>query len=169
MTTPWAIHGRAATHDWIVGVVGDHAATVRALEEAAGRQPREVATLVTRANFRELTELASWLAVHDVRRWIVTIAGATGRFADDPRPWIPRLGMAVPHALAAVDRARRLGIEAHLRGAPTCLLGPHADWASPCAPRRYAPRCEGCRLRSSCPGVDAWYLDRFGGGELRPP
>ena len=162
----WAIHGRAAAHDWIVGVEGDHATTAAALHAAT--DAREVTTLVTRANFRELTDLAAWLGAHGVRRWTLTIATASGRFEDDPRPWIARLGMAVPHALAAIDRARRSGIEARIEGAPTCLLAPHADWAAPCTPRRYAPRCEGCKLRASCPGVDAWYLDRFGGSELRP-
>ena len=166
--TTWAIHGRAPAHDWIVGAPGDHASTVAALRDAPADAPKAVTTLVTRANFRELTELASWLGAHGVERWTLTIATATGRFAEDPRPWIARLGMAVPHALAAVDRARRLGIEAVIEGAPTCLLGPHAAWASPCTPRRFAPRCDGCALRSSCPGVGAWYLERFGGGELRP-
>ena len=163
----FAIHGRAAAHDWIVGVEGSHAETVAALSSATDPS-RVVTTLVTRANFRELTELASWLAAHRVRRWTLCMASATGRLADDPRPWIARLGMAVPHALAAVDRARRVGIEATLEGAPTCLLGPHRAWASPCTPRRFAPRCGDCSLRDACPGVDDWYLHRFGGGELRP-
>jgi len=162
---PVAIHGRAAAHDHVTGQAGSHAAAVARLLAAGA--PREVATLVVRSNFRELTALPPWLRAHEVTSWSLTFPGAGGRFAADPRPWIPRYGMALPHALMAIDQARRLGIEATIAGVPACLLGPHADWRRDEPPRAFAPRCDGCARRSDCAGVDAWYLERFGAGELR--
>ena len=33
----------------------------------------------------------------------------------------------------------------------------------------YVPACEGCGLRSRCPGIQRTYLERRGDGEFHPP
>jgi hypothetical protein len=157
------IHGAAAVHEHITGVAGSHARAVATLTPATF-----VHTTITRSNFRELSALAGWLHAQGIRRWRLHMAQATGRFAADPRPWLPRLGMAVPHALAAIDRARRLGMVAELAAVPRCLVGPHDAWLDRGPARAFGERCEQCAVRSTCDGVDAWYLARFGERELRP-
>jgi hypothetical protein len=164
-----AIHGSAPAHDHVVGRGGAHAEVARRLREAvAAGEDVLVTTWLTRSTFRELPTLLGWLQAGSVKRWRIEMLRAHGRFAADPRPWIPRLGMAVPHALAAIAKARKLGIAATIRGVPRCLLGPHGGWADPGEVGGFGPRCEGCGVRGQCEGVGAWYLERFGADELRP-
>jgi hypothetical protein len=164
------VHGSARAHEFVTGQVGSFADAVARLRSsiAAGADV-VVTTLVTRSTFRELAAMPAWLRAESVTRWRLTMARAEGRFAADPRPWIPRLGMAVPHALAAIDQARRVGIAATIRGVPRCLLGPYAGWREAAvSPGVFAAACRGCGVRDDCDGVGEWYLQTFGAKELRP-
>ena len=76
--------------------------------------------------------------------------------------------MALPHALHAAERARRLGLPTVIVDAPRCLLGPFAAHAEVTRARAFAPACDLCAARAQCPGVDAGYLARFGADELTP-
>jgi len=95
----------------------------------------------------------------DVPRW-------RGRAATFPDRVVPRVALAIPFALHALDAAQALGLPAFMRGAPACLLGPFASRSLDEVPRSFGDVCAGCPCRTSCSGVDAEYLARFGEGEL---
>lgn len=155
-------------HDWVAGREGDHREALDALH-AARALGLEVTvwTRLTRSNARALAELPSLIKARGARAWLVVLPVA----AEVPEPFtavVPRLGLSLPAALAAIEAARRRGLDARIRGAPRCVLGRFADRAAPSPARAYAVICEGCPSRASCPGVDPEYLALFGEGELRP-
>jgi hypothetical protein len=163
-----ALHGaRREVHDWHAGA-GAFDAALAAL--TAARSHGIEATVVTdlsRSNARVLGELPPLLRARGVRRWELRWPDASAPGDERWTARVPRLGLGVPAALAALDRARRMGLEAWLRGVPLCAAGPFASRVLPSAPRAYGTRCEGCAARARCAGVDATYLARFGEGELR--
>jgi hypothetical protein len=125
-------------------------------------------TVLTRSNFRVLAALPPLLKARGVQAWLIAVPRAAGAAAEAFDRVMPRLGLALPFALHALDGARRLGLEAYVQGAPLCALGPFAERALADEPRAFAEVCEGCPARAGCPGVDARYLARFGGDELAP-
>lgn len=161
------LHGaRPEVHEWVAGAPGSFAQTLAAWTAARGVGVESIAwTRLTRSNARVLGELPSLLKARGVTRWAIRVPRCEG---DDWTATVPRFGLAIPSALAAAERARRLGIDARIEGAPRCVLGRFADRALPSAPRAYAPVCDGCPSRARCPGVDPRYLERFGARELRP-
>jgi len=161
-----ALHGAsAAVHDHHAGRVGSFGETIAALDDARGRgDPVEVETLVTRSSYRVLGVLPRLLHAHGVTSWRLAIA----TFAAQPARAVPRLAMALPFALHAIDRAGRLGLATVIVDAPRCLLGPLAARSVVTAPRSYPTPCQRCAVRPSCAGVEAAYVERFGSGELTP-
>jgi hypothetical protein len=160
----------AAPHDYHTGVPGSFAATLAgaAAARAAGLTIA-CATVLTRSNMRVLGAMPQLLGQRGFAAWLVELPRAAGRAAPAFDRVMPRLALAVPFALHAIEAARRLGVPSWIRGAPLCLLGPLADRSLPeHEPRAYAAPCESCPAKPSCPGVDGAYLDRFGGGELSP-
>ncbi len=127
-----------------------------------------VTTPLTRSNARSLGELPAWLIDRGVAAWSVAIPRTGGLRTSAFDRLFPRLALALPYALHALEQARRKALPAWIRGAPWCLLGPYATRSLPDAPRVWGPMCEGCSTRARCPGVDAVYLDRFRGDELSP-
>lgn len=101
--------------------------------------------------------------------WVLAwpwVRGAAGEAV--PRT-IPRLGIAVPHALRAVERATARGLAVAVVGVPSCALGPFAAHRLPLGEAGSHPApCEGCPSRAGCVGVDPWYAERFGVQELHP-
>lgn len=163
------LHGaRAEVHDWVAGEEGSFRATlddfVRARSHAV---PFGVSTRLVRSNARVIDELPTVLKARGARVWVIDVPGDDDDGPARPSP-MARLGMTIPAALAAIERARRIGLAAFIRAAPRCALGRFADRALPSPPRAYADVCEGCPSRTECPGVDARYLEQFGAGELRP-
>lgn len=179
--TTIALHGAAAAvHDYHAGRTGsfDEAiAAIRAARQAGG--PVTVTTAVTRSSYRVLSALPPLLHAHGVAAWRLTLARhgdhevATSAAADaGPTTaadrWVPRLAMALPFALHAIDRAVRLGLDAAIIDAPRCLLGPFAARGLVEERRAFPAPCARCAARPACAGVDAAYVDRFGAGELTP-
>lgn len=164
-----SIHAaNAAAHDWHVGVEDAFVGVRTALDRLRERGITVVVTTVlTRSNMRVLAEVPSFLAAHGVAAWCVELPIAAGRAALAFDRVIPRLSLAIPFALHALDRARKLGLPAAIAGAPSCLLGPFAA-RRPTAPRSFAEPCESCAGRPSCAGVDPLYVARWGDPELRP-
>src|SRR5581483_10521137 len=123
-----SIHGaEAAVHDYHTGVDGSFAQLVAgvAAARAAGLEVA-ASTVLTRSNYRVLGALPWLLKSRDVTAWLVVVprvAGAAGPAFDRV---VPRLGLALPFALHALDGARRLGLAAFIQGAPLCALGPLA-------------------------------------------
>jgi hypothetical protein len=165
-----SIHGAdAAAHEYHTGAPGSFDAALAALasSRAAGLTV-VVTTVLTRSNYRAIAPLPRLLASRGVAGWCVAVPHAAGRALAAFDRVMPRLALALPFALHALGAADALGLPAWIAGAPACLLGPHAARALPEEPRAFAAPCEGCAARSSCPGVDAHYLARFGGDELSP-
>jgi hypothetical protein len=155
-----------ACHDYHAGA-GDLAVARAALAAAHGG-PRLVETPLTRSNYRALAAMPATLRAWGATAWRLRVLRASDAPADGAPRWVPRLAVALPHALHAADRALRLGLPTTLVGAPRCLLGPLAHLDEPTLARAFAPSCATCLARATCAGVDADYLARFGPGELAP-
>ena len=164
-----ALHGAAANaHDYQAGE-GSFAATSVAITNArAAGIAVAVSSLLTRSNARALGELPRWLTARGVAGWLVEVPRTNGARGKGFDRVYPRLAMAVPYALHAMEAARRSALLAWVRGAPWCLLGPYAPRSLAEAPRAYGAMCEGCPAKGRCSGVDGVYLARFGGDELAP-
>ena len=163
-----SLHGaEARVHDWHTAMPGSFDAALLTLGAArAAGLDVVVVTVLTRSNFRVLAPIPRLLASRGVAAWCVDVPRWRGRAATAPDQVVPRLALAIPFALHALDAAQALGLPAFVRGAPACLLGPFAGKSLAEAPRSFSEVCAECPSRASCSGVDAEYLARFGGAEL---
>lgn len=164
-----SIHAASsAAHDHHTGRPGSFDAAIELLERARRRGLTcVVASVVTRSSFRELGKLPALLKRQGVAAWLIEWVRPFGRAGESFARVVPRFGMALPWALAALDQARRVDLPAWIRGAPACTLGPFASRALlPELPASFPATCEGCSARERCPGVDARYLAHFGESEL---
>jgi len=164
-----SVHGaEAAVHDYHTGRDGSFSELLAGLVAARGAGLRIAATTVlTRSNFRALHGLPALLARAGVAGWLIEIPRVAGRAAAVFDRVVPRLGLALPFALHALDLAQALHLPAYLRGAPLCLVGPFAARTLADEPRAFGGACDGCSVRDRCPGLDEVYLERFGADELR--
>lgn len=168
-----SLHGsNAGSHDYHTGREGSFDVLWAAAGAARAASLRVVVTTVlTRSSFRVLSEIPPLLQARGVAAWHIAVPLARGRAADAFDRVYPRLALALPFAIHALELARRLGVPAFTSGAPLCLLGPFAvrSITTPEQPgtRAFHARCEGCAARAACPGVDPTYLARFDGDELR--
>jgi hypothetical protein len=173
-----SIHAPTAeAHDYHTGRVGSFAACIELITRAQKADVTVVvATVITRSNFRELTKLPPVLKRRGVAGWLLEVARPHGRAADNFARVVPRLGMAMPWALHALEQARRNALSAWIRGAPLCALGPFAvsslatpgrESSSRPALADWPPPCRACPSRPHCPGVDSAYVEVFGHSELR--
>jgi hypothetical protein len=168
-----SIHGaEARVHDWHAGRTGAFDAAARAMVGArdAGLDVA-VTTVLTKSNFRVIAPLPRLLASRGACAWCVQVPRWRGRAASRADSVVPRLALALPFAMHALDVAQALGLPAFVRGAPLCLLGPFASLAverDADDSRSFGQRCEACPSRLHCSGVDAEYLARFGEKELVP-
>ncbi len=159
----------AAGHDYHTGRPGSFAAANDLLDRARRLGlVCVVASVVTRSNFRELARMPALLKRKGVSAWLLDWVRPFGRAGESFARVVPRFGMALPWALAALEQARRIDLSAWIRGAPICTLGPFAGQAIAGSPATFPAICEGCPARESCSGVDARYLDQFGTSELDP-
>lgn len=163
-----SIHGGTPpAHDYHTGVDGSFAAAFAALSAARAKNLTVVVnTVLTRSNARGLGDLARLLAARSASAWCISVPRVRGRAAEIFDRVVPRLGVAMPFALHAVQTAESLRLPTFLRGAPACVLGPFAKNMIADAPRAYGAACEGCPSRDRCPGVEPEYLERFAGDEL---
>ncbi|MCX4239802.1 hypothetical protein [Paraliomyxa miuraensis] len=178
-----ALHGpSAACHELHGGAGEAFVGVLERLREArtAGRRAL-VATWLTRSNCRSLVALCDLLVGYGVGGWVVVWprvdAGEvvpvvrrpdSGSVPEMDSGMVPRLGIAVPHALRAVQRAMQRRLPTLVVGVPACTLGPFAAQGRVGVKAgAYPDACEGCPSRAGCGGVDRWYLERFGVQELR--
>lgn len=156
-----------AVHDYHTGIDGSLVASLAGLAAARAQGLTvTVTTVVTRSNYRNLAPMPSLLGSRGVAGWLLQIPRVAGRAAHGFDRVIPRLALALPFALHALDAAIARGIPAWIAGAPLCMLGPFATRALPETERAYAAPCGSCAARVHCGGVDAEYLARFGDEEL---
>ena len=161
--------GDAAVHDYHTGVEGSFRALVTGLGVARARGLQVVgSTVLTRSNYRVINAIVPVLVSRGVSAWQVTAPLIAGRAVAAMDRVVPRLALAVPYALHALEAAQKQGVRTFVGGVPSCLLGPFAARALPGVTRAFAPQCEACPARAGCSGVDATYLARFGADELKP-
>jgi hypothetical protein len=163
-----AIHGPTAACHELHAAPGSFAVAMEALSRARVQGRRAwVASWITRSTCRSLVALVDALVGHGAAGWaLVWPRVREGGDAAVART-VPRLGLAVPHALRAVERAARRGLPTVVVGVPSCALGPFAAKRLRVgAVGAFAAPCEGCPSRAECAGVDPWYLARFGAQEL---
>jgi len=166
-----SIHGPdARVHDWHTGAPGSFDAALQTLAAARASGLRVVVvTVLTRSSFRVLAPMPRLLASRGVAAWCIDVPRWRGRAQTDADRVVPRMALALPFALHAIDAAEALGLTAFVRGAPSCLLGPFASRALPeNEARGFADMCATCPSQATCTGVDGPYLARFGAGELAP-
>lgn len=165
-----ALHGPTAACHEQHAAPGSFATAMGVLVAARGRGERViVATWITRSTCRSLVELADLLVGHGAAGWVVAWPWVRGGAGEAVPRTIPRLGIAVPHALRAVERALARGLPVGVAGVPSCALGPFAaQRVQGSEAGAYPSVCEGCPSREGCPGLDPWYLARFGARELHP-
>jgi pyruvate-formate lyase-activating enzyme len=167
-----SIHAPTAeAHDYHTGRVGSFAACIELIARAQRADITVVvATVVTRSNFRELAKLPPVLKRRGVAAWLLEVARPYGSAADNFARVVPRVGMALPWALHALEQARRNALSAWIRGAPLCALGPFAvsSLARQGVEPDWPPPCRACPSQPHCPGIDPAYVEVFGHGELRP-
>lgn len=165
-----SIHGAdARAHDYHTGIDGSFAQVLVGLAAARASGLVVVATTaLTRSSFRVLAPIPKLLASRGVAAWVVAVVRTAGRAATASDRIVPRLALAIPFALHALETADAIGLPAWIAGAPACLLGPLASRAIADLERAYGDACSACDARAACPGVDPDYLARFGGDELAP-
>jgi hypothetical protein len=163
-----SVHGaEARVHDWHVGREGAFDAALRTWSAArAASLGVVVATVLTRSTFRALAPMPRMLASRGAAGWCIEVPRWRGDAATAADRVVPRLALALPFALHAIDAAEALGLPAFVRGAPSCLLGPWASRALEGDRRGFGAACAGCASRGACAGVDAEYFARFGDGEI---
>jgi len=164
-----SLHGaEARVHEWHTATAGSFDAALRTLAAArAANLPVVAVTLLTRSSFRVLSPIPRLLASRGVAAWCLDVPRWRGSAASASDRVVPRLALALPFALHALEAAAKLGLPAFVRGAPACLLGPFAGALLGDAPRAFGEVCATCPSRASCAGIDAEYLTRFGEGELK--
>jgi hypothetical protein len=165
-----AIHGPTAACHELHAAPGSFAAAVGALSEARAQGRRVwVASWLTRSSCRSLVALVDLLVGYGVAGWAIAWPRVHDVAAAGVARTVPRLGIAVPHALRAVERAARRGLPTVVVGAPSCVLGPFAAQGLRVGEAgAFVAACDGCPSRTGCAGIEPWYLDRFGAQELRP-
>jgi hypothetical protein len=163
-----SLHGPdSATHDFHTGVPGSFVSSLAGIGAARAAGLHVVAsTVLTRSNYRVLGDVPRLLGARGIAAWCVWIPRVHGRAAESPERIVPRLALALPYALHAIDTSLRRSLPAWIAGAPLCLLGPFATRALLDGPRAFGATCAECPSRPRCSGVDEWYLTRFAGDEL---
>lgn len=159
----------------------------RALKLAVSRPLTFVADVIIKDDtWQKLPRAIAWLAdagVREVHLWYVSLSDGNA----DNVTSLPRMGDVMPTLHEALRLGASRGMEVRSLHVPRCLLGdlaahawdPGADRVRVVSPdatfdlkdsrlagRTHVAACEGCRYRSSCPGVRPDYLARFGETEF---
>lgn len=174
-----------AAHDALTGTKGRLGAQLTAIKEAAASGPEAAALVcvVTSLNFRHLPAYVSFAArefpgLHYIAFNLVKFKGAVRKRPD----LVPDLREAGPRLLAALRRARKLGLPCLVDGVPLCFLRGFEAYSRDAdkllrGDRTYlrekkpVKACANCGLSSLCPGPRADYAALRGerGFRAAPP
>ncbi|MEZ4399489.1 MAG: hypothetical protein R3B06_05700 [Kofleriaceae bacterium] len=165
----FVLAGTAAAHDYHVGADGAYAAALDAIATArAAGAGIEIETPLSRSTYRLLAAMPAELRARGAARWRLRVLSDTDVDDASRARLVPRLAMALPHALHAATRAQRAGLPTVIVDAPRCLLGTLAEVGVVERERGHPAPCLTCTVRPACAGVDPGYVARFGTDELRP-
>ena len=171
---------RPEVYDRIVGVAGTHTAAVAGLDWLVARGYWvALSHVVQRANLSDVAGFVSWAAERYGARVEIAFSLVVDNEhvrGDDLAPRLSEAGDAVAEAL---ERARALGVHAHVShrcGLPPCMLpwdiaetlSLQLQEVSDAGEKIFGPGCDDCRFRAGCTGVWPGYAARGAVDELRP-
>lgn len=112
LTLDVSLHGSTAPmHDYHTSAPGSFAQTVKGLANArAAGLPFAVTTVVTRSNFRHLTEIVRLAGALGARAIQLSVAAPHGRAARAADRVVPALELAAPHIARALAEAASMGL-----------------------------------------------------------
>jgi radical SAM protein with 4Fe4S-binding SPASM domain len=170
-----SLDGLEATHDRLRGVVGSHAAALRAFEHlrAAG-VPTSVNTQINRLSMPELPELLEILGAQKAHAWQVQLTVPMGRAADEPEVLLQPYDLLALFPLLATLKARADALAVRLfPGNNVGYFGPHeahlrkhalAGHAGSCGAGRVTLGIEADGTIKGCPSLST---ETWGGGNVR--
>ena len=188
-----AVHGPdAAVHDALTQAPGSFRQTVQGIRNVTrlGR-PVLINSVITRANFRLLPEMAALFVELGVAQFQFAFVHALGSAGEHFEEVVPRLSEVRPYALAGLERGIDAGVRCMTEAIPLCFLPglQHcaAEWLIP-RTRIYdvshvvddytdyrltegkakGEPCGRCALDDVCEGPWKEYPERFGWGEFEP-
>lgn len=168
---------------------GSAALRREAIANLVARRLDPVADLILKEDtYRGLRAWINGLAALGVRRFALWLVSLTDKNRVNVEQ-LPRLTDVAPFVIEALDDARREGREVVALHIPRCFLPGYEDHvrhpgddlvtvvtpddvfdlkSSRLAGGVKPEACSGCRYHDACPGLRRDYIDRFGGGEVRP-
>jgi len=188
-----SLHGsRAEIHDFLTGAPGSFVQTAAGMRQVKKAGARLITnTVVTKANYRDLPELAALLVALGADQFQFAFMHMTGR-AGENRSWLTaRLAIAEPWIKRALDVGRRAGRRVMTEAVPYCFMSGYEDFVAERvipATKIYdaetviddyalarrgegkakGPRCPECRHHRSCEGPWREYPEMFGWDEFVP-
>ena len=184
-----ALHGHSPElHDMLTRAEGSFEQTHRGIRHARAAGGAVVATtVITRSNFRHLSQIVSLALSLGASSWRASFARPVGEARRDLPSIVPRYELVAPELSRALTLLRRARRGAAVKGVPPCVMGgdvrsladlaptaAEAHLASepsgepPAEPRVNGEPCAVCALRDACPGALASYVKRYGWAEHAP-
>ncbi|MFH2204047.1 MAG: radical SAM protein [Elusimicrobiota bacterium] len=186
-----ALQGSGAPlHDYLTGAAGSFlqtAAGIRGLRRLGQRVLTD--TVITKANYRDLPDLARLLVRLDVNQAQLSFIHAAGSAAAAKAWLVPRYAMIEPWVKAAVDVCSRSGKTVTTEGIPYCCLRGYESYAAELImpeivvfdaagtiedlarhraenARVLDERCRDCAYAGACAGPWREYPELFGWSEF---
>jgi molybdenum cofactor biosynthesis enzyme MoaA len=188
-----ALHGhRPELHDYLTRAPGSFRQTVTGIRNLRGLGQFVLTnSVVNRSNFRNLADLARLLVALDVNQYQLAFVHPVGTAGASFHAVVPRLALAGPCIMEALDVGMRRGLRAYTEAVPYCILpGYERCIAESVIPPtrvvdaeaviedygRYrleegklkGPDCGRCRHDKVCEGPWREYPEHYGFSELVP-
>ena len=167
---------RADIHDYHTRVPGSFRQTMRGILSARSAGLRVSSVLViTRSNFRHLTEHVALAGQQGVHALLLSVAARRGSARADFGRVVPRAEAVAHEVRPAAELGGQLGLSLFAQRLPPCLipqlsptplelLGPSFMEL----PHGHGPPCQQCTWLGWCPGLEAAYAAHYGFDELEP-
>ncbi|MEW5895026.1 MAG: radical SAM protein [Candidatus Omnitrophota bacterium] len=188
-----AIHGpNAAIHDFLTQSKGSFYETAKGIKNLKGLGQKVMTnTVITRANYRHLPQIARLLVRLKVDQFQLAFVHAIGSAGDNFDDVVPRKLLVVPHVKQALDAGIKAGINVMTEAIPYCFMTGYEDYVAEeripetkildldsvvenfTATRRDEckvkdEKCRGCKYFERCEGPWKEYPEHFGWAEFTP-
>jgi len=167
---------RAETHDAITRAEGSFEQTTAGIRNLLElRVPTEVRTVINRLNYRELPEIAAFIAGEfpGIDRAVFMNMKITGNAYINREQVLVKISDVVPYAAKAARILRSKGMEARLYHFPLCTL-PRDLWPLASGITKaekeeltLVKACGRCKARKDCPEIWKSYACLAGDGEFK--
>jgi MoaA/NifB/PqqE/SkfB family radical SAM enzyme len=188
-----ALHGHTAEiHDALTRSPGSFRQTVKGVRNVTSMGlPVVMNSVITKANFRGLPELAKLFVALEVTQYQFAFVHPLGTAADNFRQIVPRLSEIQPYVLRGLDIGVQAGVRCMTEAVPLCFLPGMVDFAA----EAIIPRtkifdakmvvddytefrlqegkakgdvCDRCLLDDRCEGPWREYPEHYGWDEFEP-